>query len=67
MQEKCERIKDEFTRIGDAEPITVLVKIAQDIAGIALATFRDDLLVKALKISKAIVDFDCELRYGGQK
>lgn len=68
MQKLCEKIRDELRDIGETEDLpTEMVRISQEIASISLASFRDELLRKALCISRAIADFDCEMRYGSQK
>lgn len=49
------------SEIAGEETVDFL-ELSQKWAAFSLATFRDELLTKALQISKALAEFDCELK-----
>ena len=59
IKKVAEEIESGNMLIGEGN--TVLTNCAISIAGIALSSFKDELLSKALNISKAIVEYESEL------
>lgn len=67
MEESVEEIAKHMRKWESKEQHSSLTELAIKIADIALGSFKGELLNKALAISKAVVDFDDELRKSGEK
>lgn len=62
MEKEIEKVAEELGHTSlSMEETTVLTHCAIRIATIALTSFKDELLSKALNISKAIVEYESEL------
>ena len=62
MEKVIKEVVNQMESVGESEYVrTPLTQYAVKIAEIALTSFRDELLVKALSIAKAIVDFENEM------
>lgn len=65
MQEQIENLVKEMTSFqADDDECNEFHALAVKIAGIALRSFRDDLLQRGLDIARAVADFGSELAGG---